>query len=141
MHQNLVPDHFLILASNPKQLLHARNSFKNKIFWRGLSKSFDIPFSNPQYFIFSFELIPFYWTKLSKTKELWNSWPVAIQVMKQVQKYFFISYVLSDQIWWCNKKQFLSCCKNYICKLMQASSWYHKLFHFHLYFWKQKLWK
>ena len=32
VHQKLVPDPFLILVNNPKQPLHARNSFKNKIF-------------------------------------------------------------------------------------------------------------
>ena len=31
VHQKLVPDPFLILVSNTKQPLHARNSFKNKI--------------------------------------------------------------------------------------------------------------
>ena len=29
---NLVPDLFLILVNNPKKLVHARNSFANKIF-------------------------------------------------------------------------------------------------------------
>ena len=29
-------------------------------------------------------------------------------VTKQIQKNSFISYVLSDQVWWCNIKQFLS---------------------------------
>ena len=38
MHQKLVPDHFLILVNNPKQSLHARNSFKIRYFERGLSK-------------------------------------------------------------------------------------------------------
>ena len=32
MHQKLVPDPIFILVNNPKQPLHARNSFKNKIF-------------------------------------------------------------------------------------------------------------
>ena len=32
--QKLVPDPFLILVNNPKQPLHARNSFQNKIFWK-----------------------------------------------------------------------------------------------------------
>ena len=32
VHQKLVPDPFLILLNNPKQPLHARNPFKNKIF-------------------------------------------------------------------------------------------------------------
>ena len=30
MHQKLIPDPFLILVSNPKQPLHARNSFTNR---------------------------------------------------------------------------------------------------------------
>ena len=32
VHRKLDPDLFLILVNNPKQPLHARNSFKNKIF-------------------------------------------------------------------------------------------------------------
>ena len=56
-------------------------------------------------------------------------------------KYSFIHYILSDQVWWHNVKQFLSYSKNYICKFMQLSLWHHKLFHFHLSFWFWKLWK
>ena len=51
------------------------------------------------------------------------------------------SYVLSEQVWWCNIKRFLSYSKNYICKFMQANSWHHKFFHFHLSFWIWKVWK
>ena len=40
MHQQLIPDPFLILVNNPKQPLHARSSFTNQIFERELSKSF-----------------------------------------------------------------------------------------------------
>ena len=57
---------------------------------------------------------------------------------KQVQKNSFISYILSDQVWWCNVNQFLSYSKNYICKFMQANWWHHKLFHYYLSFW---IWK
>ena len=32
IHQKLVPDLYLVLVNNPKQKLHARNSFKNKVF-------------------------------------------------------------------------------------------------------------
>ena len=39
MHQNLVPDLFLILVNNPKQPLHARNFLENKIFWKNFKKS------------------------------------------------------------------------------------------------------
>ena len=39
VHQKLVPDSFLILVNNPKQELHARNSFKIRYFERRSSKS------------------------------------------------------------------------------------------------------
>ena len=38
VHQKLVPDFFFIVVNNPKQPLHARNSFKNKVFWKGIIK-------------------------------------------------------------------------------------------------------
>ena len=31
--------------------------------------------------------------------------------------------------------------QNYTCKFMQANSWHHKLFYFHLSFWIWKVWK
>ena len=37
VHQKLVPDSFCILVNNLK--LHARNSFKNKIFWKCIIKN------------------------------------------------------------------------------------------------------
>ena len=33
-----LPDPFLILVNNPKHPLHARNSFRNKIFWKRIIK-------------------------------------------------------------------------------------------------------
>ena len=53
----------------------------------------------------------------------------------------FTSYTLSDQVWRCNIKWFLSYSKNYAYKFMQANSWHHKLFHFHLSFRTWKVWK
>ena len=38
VHQKPVLDSFLILLYNLKQPLHARNSFKNKVFWRKIIK-------------------------------------------------------------------------------------------------------
>ena len=38
IHQKLVPDPILILVNNPKQSMHAGNSFKNKIFWKKIIK-------------------------------------------------------------------------------------------------------
>ena len=32
MHEKLAPDPFLILLNNPRQSVHRRNCFKNKIF-------------------------------------------------------------------------------------------------------------
>ena len=61
--------------------------------------------------------------------------------MKQVQKSSFISQILSDQVWWCYIKHFLSYFKNCICKFMQANSWHHKLFHLRLSFCIWKVWK
>ena len=43
----------------------------------------------------------------------------------KVHKNFFISYILSDQVWCCNIKQFLSYSKNYTCEFMQTNSWHH----------------
>ena len=58
-----------------------------------------------------------------------------------LHKNFSISYIWSDQVCWCNIKWFLSYSKNYTCKLMQANSWRHILFYFHLFFWIWKVWK
>ena len=40
--------------------------------------------------------------------------------MKQVQKNFFICYILSDQVSWCNVKQFLSYSKNTSASLWKS---------------------
>ena len=60
---------------------------------------------------------------------------------KTSSEIFFFSHILSDQVWWCNIKPFLSYSKNYIYKLMQANSWHQKLFHFLLSFWIWKVWE
>ena len=65
----------------------------------------------------------------------------SVQSLFRFQKNSFISYILSDQVWWCNIKCFLSYSKNYICKFTQANSWQHKLFHSHWSFWIYELWK
>ena len=80
MQQKLVPDLFIILVNNPKQPLHARNSFKSKIFWKRIIKK---PLKSPLYFF-------------------------TLQVTKQVEKKSFISDVLPDQLWQCNIKRILS---------------------------------
>ena len=49
MHQKLAPDPFLILVHNPKQPLHARNSFENNIIWKRIIKK---PLKSQLYFSF-----------------------------------------------------------------------------------------
>ena len=51
-----------------------------------------------------------------------------------------IRFILSDQVWWCNVKQFLTHSKNCIWKFMQVNSW-HKSFHFYLPLPIWKVWK
>ena len=43
--------------------------------------------------------------------------PVALQTTKQGQKNSFISYILSDQVWWCNIKRLLSYFKNCVANV------------------------
>ena len=90
---------------------------------------------------FCFQTLSLLMGKIIKNKRSLELGPVALQATKQVQKNSFISYVLSDQVWWCNIKWFFSYSKNYICKFMQANSWHHELFHFHLSFRIFKVWK
>ena len=52
VHEKVVLDFFLILINIRKKLLHARHYFKNKIFWKRITKK-------PCNFIFSFEPGPF----------------------------------------------------------------------------------
>ena len=39
INQKVVPEPFFVLVNNPKQPLHAWNSFKNNIFWKGIIKN------------------------------------------------------------------------------------------------------
>ena len=116
--------------------MHARNSFENKIFWKRIIK-------NPQksQLCFFFQTQSLLMCKVIKNKRSLELVTISLQVMKQVQKNSFISYILSDQVGWCNIKQLLSYFKSYICKFMPANSWHHKLFHFHSSFCVWKVWK
>ena len=65
--------------------------FKIRYFERGLSESL-----KKVKFIFSFAPSPLYWTKLAKTKGVWNQWPVALQVPKQFKNIpLFVTYHLT----------------------------------------------
>ena len=138
MHQKLFPDPYLILLYNltQPQPLHARNSFKNKTFWKSIirkpSKSFLLFFLlNP---------VPFNGQSYEKQKESGTSDQLLFRLQNKIRK-IILFITLSDQVWRCNVKQFSSYSKNYICKFMQTNSCYHKLFQFHFSFWVWKLWK
>ena len=109
--------------------------FKIRYFQRGLSKTF-----KKVNFIF-FPTQSLLMDKVTKNKrglELVTSPPSGYKTSSQKN---FFSYILSEQVWWCNIKRFLSYSKNYTSKFMQANARHHELFHFHLPFWIWKVWK
>ena len=136
MQQKLVPDLFIILLSNPKQPLYARNTFKGMILWKRINKK---PLKKVAFSSFWVQSLPM--DQIVKNKRGLELVISRSSGYKKCQNNSSISYVLSDQVWWCNIKHFLSYSKNYICKFMQANSWHHKLFHFRLFFWIWKVWK
>ena len=109
---------------------------KIRYFQRGLSKTF-----KKLNIFFPFWAQSLLMDEIIKNKRGLELVIVRLQVMKQVHKNFFISYILPDQVWRFNIKQFLSYSKNCTWKFMQTNSWQHKLFHFHLSFWIWKVWK
>ena len=82
-----------------KQPFYARNFLKIRHFERRLSNTFEkvnFPFFRTQSLLMD---------KIITNKRGLELVPVALQVMKKVQKHFFCSYILSDQVWWCNIKR------------------------------------
>ena len=100
-------------------------------YWKALKRVTLFFLSNP---------VPFNSQNYHKQKEPGASDQLLFSLINKFKKSSFISYVLSDQVWWCNIKQLLSYFENYICKFIQVNLW-HKLFHFHLSFWIRKVWK
>ena len=137
MHQKLVPDPFLILVNNPKQLLHAKNSFENKIFWKRIIKK---ALKNLTLFFLS-NSVPFNGKNYQKQKGHGTSQLLLFRLQNKFRKIplLVIYYVtkFDDVI----KSGFWIIRKNYICKFMQANSWHHNLFHYHLFFSAWQVWK
>ena len=106
------------------------NLLKIRHFEKGLSKGLKK--------VFLLNSVPFHGQSYQKQKGCGTSHQLLFRSWNKFRK---ICYILSDQVWWCKVKQFLSYSKYYICKFMQVSSWHHKLFHFHLSFWIWKVWK
>ena len=89
---------------------------------------------------FLFNPVPFNGQSYKKQKGLGTSDQSFFRLQNKFTKISLL-VILSGQIWWCDIKQFLSYSKYYTCKSMQANSWHHKLFRFHLFFWIRKVWK
>ena len=101
-----------------------------EIFWKRIIKK---PPKSLLYFFFRTESLLM--DKVIKNKRAMELVTSRYSGYKTSSKNSFISYILSDQVWWYNIERFLSYFKNYNCKFMQVNSWHHKLFHFHLSFW------
>ena len=86
-------------------------------------------------FIFLSNPVPFNGQCYQKQKESGSSYQCLFRSWNKFRK------IPSDQVWWCNVKQFLSYSKNYICKFMHVNSWHHKLFHFYFSFWIWQVWR
>ena len=137
MHQKLVSDPFLLLANISKQPSHARNYFKNKIFWKRIIKKF---LKSHLYFFFQTQSLLM--DKVIKNKrclELVTRRSKDCETSSKIMLLVIYYLTKFDDV--INIKRFLRYSKNYICKLMQANLWHHKLFHFHLPFCIWKLWK
>ena len=134
MDQKLAPELFFVLVRNPKQQLHAKNYFKNKIHWKGIIKTLQ----KIKLYFFLSNPVPFNGQSYQKQKGpgIVNSCSSGYEISSQK----LIYDILSDQVWWCNMKRSLSYSKYYTCKFMQANSLHHKLLHFHLFFWIWKVW-
>ena len=117
MHQKLAPDPFLILVNNPKQSLHAKISFKNKLFLkRGLSKSL-----KKVNFIFALNPVSFNGQSYQKQKGTGTSDQSLFKLQNKFRKIpSLVTYYLTkfDDV----TKQFFNYSKNYICKFMQVNS-------------------
>ena len=141
MHQKLAPDPFLILLNNPKQQLHGRNSFLNKIYI--LKEDYQTALKELTLFFLS-NLAPF--NRQSYQKQKGSG--ISDQSLFRLQNKFknislFVIYYLTkfDVYRFLMTKQFLIYSKIYISKFMQVHPWHHKLFHLHLSFWIWKVWK
>ena len=133
MQKKIVPDCVLILMNNPKQSLHARNSFENEIFWKRIIKK-----SLKSY------LYLFFWTQsllMDKIIQNKRDLELATRCSSSYEASSEMSFVMYYLTKCDDVKQFLSYSNNYIYKFMQCSSWHHKLFHFHLSFWIWEVWK
>ena len=135
LHHKLVPDSFLILVNNWKQPLHARNPFKKGILKEDHQKAL-----KKLTLFFLLNPVPSKRQNYQKQKAPVISDQLLYRLQNKFRKIpLLVMYYLTT---FCDIIQCsLSYSKNYICKFMQANSWQHKLFHFHLSFWIWKMWK
>ena len=97
--QKLVLDPFLILVNKPKQPLHIRNYFKNRIFWRRIIKW---PLKKLTLF-FLLNPVPFIGQSYQKQKEPGTSYQLILRLWNKFRKIpLLVMYYLNkfDEIIW-----------------------------------------
>ena len=95
MHQKLVPVPFLILVNNPKQPLHARSSFKNKIYI--LKKDYQKPLKKSTLFFLPSQ-VPFNVQSYQIQKGPGTSDQLLFRLQIKFRKIPLLVIYLSDQV-------------------------------------------
>ena len=122
MHQKLVPDHFLILVNNPKQPLHARNYFENRIFWKRRTQS----------------LLMDKVIKIKKGLELVTSCSLGYKT--STEKFLYLLCIIWQSLMMYYDAVFELLQKLHL-EIYGSQFMTHKLFHFHLSFWIWNIWE
>ena len=97
--------------------MRSKHSFKNKVF--------SIKNIKKKLTLFFFRTESRLMDKVEKNKKVLELVTSCSSGCETRLQSIFICYILSDQVWWCNKEQFLTYSKNFTCKFMQAKSWHH----------------
>ena len=108
------------LVKSPKEPIHARKSFEDKIFWKMIIKK---PYRSWLNFFLCTQSL--FMNKIMKNKsslELVTS--LSLGCKPCLEKFLF-SDLSSGQFWWFNTTWFLSYIKNCNCQFMQTNSWHN----------------
>ena len=132
MHQKLVPDPLLILVNNPKQPMHAINSFEIKIFWKRIIKVLK---KWTLFFLFFFQTLSLLMCKVITSKRGLELVATLLRLQSKFREILLlvIYYVIYSGFWVIRKITSANLCKP-IYDII------HQLFHFHFSFWVWKVW-
>ena len=133
MYQKLVPDLLLILVNNPKQPLHAVNSFEIKIFWKRIIKVLK---KWTLFFVsFFFQTLSLLMCKIITSKRGLELVATLFRLQSKFReiRLLVLYYVIYSGFWVIQKITSANLCKP-IYDII------HQLFHFHFSFWVWKVW-